>query len=104
MSILNNRVERINLRHNRAMRMVAATFHAIKKHIDDDAWEAVHDALMKLFTEEGVEIFTDADRAQLGLPPRGPDGWTAEEIVAMDHRITSALVAPVPPVFVAWPK
>jgi trimethylamine:corrinoid methyltransferase-like protein len=97
------RVDRINLRYHRAMRLVAATFDAIQDHLSDDARRPVHDALLKLFTEEGIEVLTDADRAALRLSPRGPDGWTDEEIVALDQRVIKAMIAQ-PPVMVAWPK
>lgn len=47
--------------------------------------------------QRGVEVLTDAYRASLGLPPRTTDGWTAEEIVALEQQRLKAMYEPMPP-------
>jgi hypothetical protein len=41
--------------------------------------------LQKQFEEHGYEIMSDHQREQLKPPPRGPDGWTADEILAWEQ-------------------
>ena len=43
-----------------------------------------------------VEIVSDFDRQQYGLTPRGPDGWTMEEIVELEKRRLELMFAPMP--------
>ncbi len=61
-------------------------FHVMRPFIDGEKWDDAREALFKLFYESGSEIVTDADRQICGLPPRGPDGWTLEEIVELERR------------------
>jgi hypothetical protein len=41
--------------------------------------------LQKQFEEHGYEIMSDHQGEQLKLPPRGPDGWAADEILAWEQ-------------------
>ena len=82
---------RIDLRLNRANQLTAHVMHIVMQHICDhdpdvDHRHEVSRALQELFYTRGVEIITDADRATLGLSPRGADGWTADEIIALEKR------------------
>lgn len=45
-------------------------------------------------TEKGVEVMTDWHRQQIGLEPRGPDGWTAQEIADYDRHILEVMRRP----------
>lgn len=87
---------RINLRRKRAMSLVAAILQQINPYLKDDGRHRrdAHDALMRVFVEEGVEVLTDHVRMTLGLSPRGPDGWTDEEIRALDLRRLELLLDP----------
>ncbi len=88
---------RFDLRRSRTQVLT----HAVLKEIGPYLREGhrterdVYEARLKLFYEQGVEIITDVDRAGLGLPPRGPDGWTGEEIVALEQRRLEILTAPI---------
>lgn len=44
----------------------------------------------------GVEFVTDYDREQCGLPPRGPEGWTVEELMLLERVRLSRMLAPPP--------
>lgn len=86
-----------NVRRMRAMTLAAAVFDAIRPHVADlrnDDWRAVHDAILALFVDRGYEVLSDHDRDQYGLPPRGPDGWTIEELIALEQKRLAALLAP----------
>lgn len=81
--------------------MVALVMNAIGKHIPDDGSSrrrAVHD-LMDALHKTGASFFTEQDRIAAGLSPRDDYGWTREELVAMDLRITRAMLEPMPPMF-----
>jgi hypothetical protein len=51
--------------------------------------------LQKQFEEHGYEIMSDHQREQLKLPPRGPDGWTADEILAWEQYRRQMMLKPV---------
>lgn len=75
--------------------------HAIRQEIAPFLERGADERLLmkKLFAlcmQRGVEVLTDADRATLGLPARTTDGWTAEEIVALEQRRLKAMYAPMP--------
>lgn len=55
----------------------------------------VYKALIELFHDEGVDVITDMTRADAGLPPRGPDGYTLDELVALEKRRLDILTAPI---------
>ena len=94
-------LQRINLRQRRAYGLAHELMNRIMKaspylHYQADGREqcAIHDAITGFLAEVGAEIVTDRDRSEAGLPPRGPDGWTVEELIALERRRTEALYAP----------
>ena len=52
------------------------------------------DCLTDLLMEKGLEVISDYDREQAGLPRRGPDGWTADELVALEKSRLEMLFRP----------
>lgn len=98
----------IDIRRNRAEVLAAAVMRGLYPKIDatppDDLPHRinrlVHDAMFEVMHEHGVEVLTDHDRERAGLPPRGPDGWTVEELVALERRRLDILLAPMKPVVV----
>jgi hypothetical protein len=87
---------RIDLRRRRAEVLCHGVMQAIDPYLDRDASRRdIYEALMKLFHQEGVEVLSDYDRQQYGLPPRGPDGWTVEEIVALEEKRLEMLRRPL---------
>jgi hypothetical protein len=93
---------RLNLRQRRADALAHAIMHAIWPHIPDcdhtyrqhTRWK-ISEALRRLLMDEGVEVLTDHTRHELGLPPRDPDGWTADEIVAMERVRLELMLRPL---------
>lgn len=89
---------RLNLRRRRSDVLTHEVMRRLERYIDRDAISAAHSQLRELFEEQGVDILTDYDRKEYGLPPRGPDGWTLDEIVALERRRLELMCAPMPPV------
>ena len=90
-----DKLQRMDVRRRRAESLAVAILREIDDHVARESWRDIHHKLLDLLTMEGVEILTDADRATIGLPPRGPDGWTAEEIVALENHRLQALLRPM---------
>lgn len=89
---------RPDTRYIRAMRLNAAVMHRLGPILDEpeiDLYREVSCALLAVLMEEGVEALTDYDRQEVGLPPRGPDGWTIEEMIAMEKKRLEALMVPL---------
>ena len=61
----------------------------------------VHSVLYSVLMAEGVEVVTDSLRQEIGLPARGPDGWTPDELLAMEKIRLEIMSRPMPPVM--WP-
>lgn len=97
---MKSEIERIDRRHLRAQVLVAHILQIVGKHLSDEDYrrnamrEIAYD-LQQLCEKEGVEILTDYMRTEMGLPPRGPDGWTVEEILALEQRRLELMRAPV---------
>ena len=92
---------RMNVRRMRAEVLADFILRTLSPYIqDDDLVYAAH-TLIKALAGAGVEVVDDAMRRHLGLPARGPDGWTAEEIRALDVARMAVILRPVEPV---WPK
>lgn len=88
---------RPDLRQQRAQSMT----HAIRQEIEPflERGTDQHSLMEKLFVlcmQRGVEVLTDADRALLGLSARTTDGWTAEEIFALEQQRLKAMYEPMP--------
>ena len=90
-------IPRTDIRRLRSQQLVAAIMGAVDPFLSDErhAREDAYNALAKLLHSEGAEVITDSLRDEIGLPPRGPDGWTAEEIVALERRRLEMLARPL---------
>ena len=75
--------------------IVASVVQIVAKHVPRDSLEPISRDLMELLHDAGAEIITDYTRAELGLSPRGRDGWTSEEIIALDQRRLDAMTRPI---------
>lgn len=96
---------RQDMRQLRIQPLLHQILHIVTKHIGDedrrrDAERALYRELFDKLYEEGVELVTDHTRAAMGLPARGPDGWTIEELIALETKRLEMLRAPMPPVIV----
>lgn len=52
-------------------------------------------AALEILMEAGAELVTDRDWQDAGLPPRGQDGWTYEELAAMERKRIEVMTAPI---------
>lgn len=86
---------RPNMRKQRADELTHAILRTIRPFIDGDREEDIYRALDDLLEKHGAEIVTDYTRKEAGLPPRGPDGWTVEEMMALEKRRLELLYAPL---------
>lgn len=87
-------------RHLRARSLSAQILRVLGPYIADRNWRDVQEALELLLSREGVEVLTDEDRANAGLPPRGPTGWTTDELLAYEKRKLEVMLQPLPTVVV----
>lgn len=72
----------------------------VGKHLSDEdyrrnAMRELHNELFDKLYEWGVEIVTDYTRAEMGLPPRGRDGWTTEELIALEQKRLEIMTRPM---------
>lgn len=88
-------MERLNLRKRRADQIAALIFRAVDPYVADECRNRAFRAITEALMIEGVELLTDYDRQQMGLPARGPDGWTVEEIVALERHRLELLTKPL---------
>lgn len=84
-----------NVRRRRAESLAHTSLSEIRKFIDPEIEREVFSALLHLFTQQGVDVVTDLDRQQLGLPPRGEEGFTRYELWAMEKARLDALLKPM---------
>lgn len=89
-------IHRLDHRKRRAEAIASAIMHEIDDFIAPISSRRVWDKIIEVLMAHGAEVLTDYDREQMGLPPRGPDGWTLDEIMAWDKRMLDAMLAPVP--------
>ena len=93
-----------DLRRMRAMELTSHIMQIIGKYItnyEDGYLKKAHQDLFDALYFAGVEVITDHVRSQNGLPPRGPKGWTNEELHIMEQRRIQAMLAPIPPIIIA---
>lgn len=103
MSTATEMMQRQNLRRRRTDELVSAVIKELRGRIDDpDVEREVREAMYSVFSAEGVEVLTDYTRAQIGLPPRIGDGWTTEEIVALERYRLEALSKPMTVTIPDW--
>lgn len=93
---------RINHRRPRAMQLTAIVMDKLAPILDryqaaveDNVYKEVSVKLVELFSAVGVEIITDMDREKWGLPARGPDGLTAEEMLKIEQARLDAMYRPI---------
>jgi hypothetical protein len=101
----------LDIRKLRADAIAHEILRAIRPFLSDDR-DAERDAtraMQALLLKHGAEIVTDRVREDFGLPPRGPEGWTASELLAVEQIRLGMLLRPLPamtlpakPIATAW--
>lgn len=87
-------------RYQRAMALAHATMQALDPFISDDARRRAYEAVIDVYMQKGVEVITDHERREYGLPERDEKGLTREEVLALEMKrlemLTKPLVMTVP--------
>lgn len=100
-----DQLQHIDKRRLRAMALTAHILQIVGRYIphnsERDPMRDLAYELQEALEKNGAEIISDFDRQEWGLPPRGPDGWTIEEIMAMEKRRLEYMLAPMPPMIVS---
>lgn len=88
---------RMDLRRRRAETLAHAALRKLDLLLENDSrsQEAAFYALLELFMDNGCEVLTDLDRQQIGLSPRDREGWTADEVRALEALRLKELLRPV---------
>jgi len=100
-----DQIQRTDKRRLRAMDLTSQIMQIVGKYVprDDerDLLRDLHYELLEAMEKVGAEVVSDFDRQQYGLSPRGPDGWTMEEIVELERRRLEAMYAVRPPMIIS---
>ena len=91
---------RQDMRRLRLQPLLAEILNIVSKNLSDEddrrnAMRQIHNELFDKLYDQGVELVTDHMRADMGLPPRGPDGWTVEELMALEQRRLEMMTKPM---------
>jgi hypothetical protein len=81
-------------RAQRATHLANAVMAALQDYIPRRNYREAFDHLTSLLDEGGYEVLCDLDRERAGLPPRNADGWTVEELHAMELAYLNIMNAP----------
>lgn len=99
--ILINQTPLLDLRSTRARSVAHVIMQIIEPYIEndrhlcvDDCRPEVYEKLVALLSEKGIEVLTDDHREKLGLPLRNDQGWTIEEIIALEQKRLELLSKP----------
>lgn len=90
----------IDRRSPRAQQLVAMIMEVLKGRIPAREYGLVLTELNDLMWCWGVQVVTDADRQQAGLPPRNHHGMTLEELAILERRQIEAMMHPHEVIFV----
>lgn len=100
-----DQIQRVDKRRMRAMALTAQIMQIVGKYVPREHERDLHRDLIYELQEAlekvGAEVVSDFDRQQYGLPPRGPDGWTMEEIIALEKRRLEIMLAPMPSLIIS---
>lgn len=82
---------------NQTMAVTHFVMKALDEYIPRDLQKYATRALFDALQEAGVDIITNENRIEAGLPPRGPKGWTDWELKVLDLKRQEAMLAPMQP-------
>lgn len=90
----------IDRRRIRAQMLTAQILHIVGRHLSDEdhrnkALREIAYELQEALERAGVEILTDDDRRAAGLPERGPEGWTIEELIILEEKRLEVMRRPI---------
>ncbi len=88
-------IRQMNIRQIKAQQIASLLMRTLDDIIPRACQREAYEKMMELLMTEGIEILTDEDRRRAGLPPRGPDGWTAAELHALEYARLYAISAQI---------
>ncbi|BCH59160.1 hypothetical protein RvVAR0630_17840 [Agrobacterium vitis] len=85
----------INIRKRRANEITALFMRELLVFIAPKIQSEAYYTINNILEAMGAELITDECRRQIGLPPRDQNGWTADELIALEHSRLMALIKPL---------
>ncbi len=89
-----------DMRRIRTQRLTASIMQEILPLLNDDQPRDVREAIYNLLWRSGAEVLTDYERKEIGLPDRNNDGWTDDELRALEARRLEVMLSPMPSIFI----
>lgn len=86
------------LRQMRAQRITAELMRVLDKHLRHDpdiSLRKIHEDIFDMFFKADVDIVTEIDRINAGLPRRNAYGLTREEMQIMEHKRKELMLSPM---------
>lgn len=91
---------RVDLRRRRAESLAHTIFSQLQHYIPRANEREAFKELLAVLEQQGVEVLTDQLREDAGLPARGPDGWTVDELLELEKKRLELISRPLAPVTV----
>ena len=85
----------LDLRRRRALDATSMIMQIVGSYVGYDRQRRCADEVYKHLYDIGVELITDEVRAVWGLPPRGPEGTTQQELHALEAKRFEAMTRPL---------
>lgn len=95
-------IQPFDLRRLRAQRLTGAIMNEISRLIEGDNAREINRAIYDLLWRSGADMITDHDRSNAGLPDRGNNGYTHDELHILEAKRIQMLLSPMPPF--SWKK
>ncbi len=94
---------RIDKRKRRADALASAVIQEIGGMLQPDMKRDAMRAIVDLLWRIGADVITDAERAEIGLPPRDNMGWTSEELAIREAHLNMLACQAMTPFVVKAP-
>ncbi|MCF1468533.1 hypothetical protein FS764_16625 [Agrobacterium vitis] len=84
-----------NIRKRRSNEITALLMRELQDFVAPKIQNEVYYTIKNTLEAMGAELVTDECRRQIGLPPRDQNGWTADELIALEHFRLMMLIKPL---------
>jgi hypothetical protein len=93
-------MEQMNIRKVRARSFLSVMMDIIDRHLrhytqNNDCIDKIYKDLREFLVQNGAEVVTDHLRSEIGLPARGPNGWTPDELFALEKARLEQILQPI---------
>lgn len=96
---MRNYIHPVDLRRMRAENVTASLMQEIRPLLNNsdkhDLERDIHDAIYRLLWRSGVDVITDYERKMAGLPDRNNEGYTDDELRALEARRLEVMLKPI---------